>query len=162
MVGRDGRTLEPSDDPSLQRIPLVVRVHWTDLPHWGGVRADGARDHVHCMRPLRYNSRVSWRFRRKAGSLRWARVAVIYDRRRPVSVTSKDLSPLPVQLTRLRMALVSRCPSPRWVKTGKAQCEHMFSALPSNSDIARCSRHVRKVPNPDFACRPLKLYKSDQ
>src|SRR5258705_5418863 len=68
MSGRDGRTLEPSDDHFLQRIPLVVRVHWTNLSRWGGVRADGARDHVHCMRPLRYNSRASWRFRRKAGS----------------------------------------------------------------------------------------------
>jgi hypothetical protein len=26
------------------------------------------------------------------------------------------------------------------------KCEHMFSALPSNSDIARCIRHVSKVP----------------
>src|SRR6266436_702392 len=52
MTGRDGRTLEPSDDHFLQRIPLVVRVHWRNLPRWGGVRADNARDHVHCMRPL--------------------------------------------------------------------------------------------------------------
>jgi hypothetical protein len=27
----------------------------------------------------------------------------------------------------------------------------MFSALPSNSDIARCSRHVSNVPQPDIA-----------
>src|SRR5258708_5518175 len=53
MTGRDGRTLEPSDDHFLQRIPLVVRVHWRNLPRWGDVRADSARDHVHCMRPLR-------------------------------------------------------------------------------------------------------------
>src|SRR6202022_3434908 len=33
-----------------------------------------------------------------------------------------------------------------WVKTGKAQCEHMFSALPLRADIAQCSRHVRFVP----------------
>ena len=33
-----------------------------------------------------------------------------------------------------------------WVKTGKAQCEHMFSALPLIADIAQCSRHVRFVP----------------
>ena len=28
----------------------------------------------------------------------------------------------------------------------RTQYEHMFSALPSNSDIARCVRHVSKVP----------------
>src|SRR6266436_1334845 len=33
-----------------------------------------------------------------------------------------------------------------WVKTGKAQCEQMFSALPLRADIAQCSRHVRFVP----------------
>jgi len=32
------------------------------------------------------------------------------------------------------------------VKTGKAQCEQMFSALPLRADIAQCSRHVRFVP----------------
>src|SRR5258706_7256545 len=32
------------------------------------------------------------------------------------------------------------------VKTGKARCEHMFSALPLRADIAQCSRHVRFVP----------------
>jgi len=35
---------------------------------------------------------------------------------------------------------------PLWVKTGKAQCEHMFSALPLRADIAQCSRNVRFVP----------------
>jgi len=35
----------------------------------------------------------------------------------------------------------------------RTQCEHMFSALPSNSDIARCSRHVSNVPNPEVAGR---------
>src|SRR5438874_3651641 len=30
-----------------------------------------------------------------------------------------------------------------WVKTGKAQWEDMFSALPLRADIAQCSRHVR-------------------
>src|SRR5258708_14697319 len=37
-----------------------------------------------------------------------------------------------------------------WVKTGKAQCEHMFSALPLRADIAEQSRHVRFVPNSDM------------
>src|SRR5258706_12595215 len=32
------------------------------------------------------------------------------------------------------------------VKTGKAQHEQMFSALPPRADIAQCSRHVRLVP----------------
>jgi hypothetical protein len=32
------------------------------------------------------------------------------------------------------------------VKTGKAQREQMFSALPLRADIAQCSRHVRFVP----------------
>jgi hypothetical protein len=42
----------------------------------------------------------------------------------------------------------ARCLS--WVKTGKAQCEHMFSALPPRADIAQYSRHVRFVPHPDI------------
>src|SRR5882762_5895177 len=33
-----------------------------------------------------------------------------------------------------------------WVKLRRPQYEHMFSALPSNSDIAGCSRHVSNVP----------------
>ncbi len=35
------------------------------------------------------------------------------------------------------------------VKTGKAPCEHMFSALPLRADIAQRSRHVRFVPKGD-------------
>src|SRR5260221_6554785 len=37
-----------------------------------------------------------------------------------------------------------------WVKTGKAQCEQMFSALPLRADIAQCSRHVGFVPTADM------------
>src|SRR6267378_8395753 len=37
-------------------------------------------------------------------------------------------------------------PRPLWVKLRRTQYEHMFSALPSNSDIARRSRHVSFVP----------------
>ena len=33
-----------------------------------------------------------------------------------------------------------------WVKTGKAQCEQMFSALPPRADIRKQERHVRNVP----------------
>jgi len=33
-----------------------------------------------------------------------------------------------------------------WVKTGKAQCEHMFSALPLKADITLRTRYVRFVP----------------
>jgi hypothetical protein len=33
-----------------------------------------------------------------------------------------------------------------WVKTGKAQREQMFSALPLKPDIAEYGRHVRFVP----------------
>src|SRR6266403_1360044 len=44
-----------------------------------------------------------------------------------------------------------RCPS--WVKTGKAQCEQMFSALPPRADIAQRSRHVRFVPISDMGRR---------
>src|SRR5260370_42179438 len=32
---------------------------------------------------------------------------------------------------------------PRWVKTGKAPCEHMFSAVHPTTDIAKILRHVR-------------------
>src|ERR1035437_1314473 len=39
------------------------------------------------------------------------------------------------------------------VKTEKAQCEHMFSALPLRTDIEQCSRHVRLVPTGDVARR---------
>src|SRR5260370_15778847 len=35
---------------------------------------------------------------------------------------------------------------PLWVKTGKARCEHMFSALPLKRDVAQRGRHVRVVP----------------
>jgi hypothetical protein len=34
----------------------------------------------------------------------------------------------------------------RWVKTGKAQCEQMFSAVHPTTDIAKILRHVRFVP----------------
>src|ERR1700730_8637941 len=34
-------------------------------------------------------------------------------------------------------------------KTGKAQCEQMFSALPLRADIVQYSRHVRFVPATD-------------
>ena len=30
------------------------------------------------------------------------------------------------------------------VKSGKAQCEHMFSALPPTTDITKHERHVEK------------------
>ncbi len=36
------------------------------------------------------------------------------------------------------------------VKTGKAQREQMFSALPLRADNAQCSRHVRFVPTCDI------------
>ena len=36
-----------------------------------------------------------------------------------------------------------------WVKTGKAQCEHMFSAVHPRTDIAKIVRHVRFVPIAD-------------
>src|SRR6266436_844897 len=42
---------------------------------------------------------------------------------------------------------------PVGVKTGKARCEHMFSALPLRADIAQCSRHVRFVPRCDIGER---------
>jgi hypothetical protein len=42
------------------------------------------------------------------------------------------------------------CPS--WVKLGRTQCEHMFSALLSNSDIARCIPRGNDVE--DDAIRP--------
>src|SRR6266550_2958973 len=40
------------------------------------------------------------------------------------------------------------------VKTGKAQYEQMFSALPPKADITRCGWHVRKVPRGDIDERP--------
>ena len=40
---------------------------------------------------------------------------------------------------------------PLRVKLRRTQCEQMFSALPSNSDIARCSRHVANVQDLEVA-----------
>jgi hypothetical protein len=40
-------------------------------------------------------------------------------------------------------------PCPIWVKSGKSQCEQMFSALPPRADVAQRSRHVRFVPQAD-------------
>src|SRR5882724_4031214 len=49
-------------------------------------------------------------------------------------------------------------PSPKWVKLRRTQYEHMFSALPSNPDIARRSRHVSKVPEADYRySMPVRL-----
>src|SRR5712671_6141020 len=45
-------------------------------------------------------------------------------------------------------------------KTGKARCEHMFSALPLRADIAQCSRHVRFVPISD-SCTPATASPTD-
>src|ERR1700687_6525577 len=44
--------------------------------------------------------------------------------------------------------LLSPCVRKRrfWVKTGKAQCEQMFSAVAPIADIAQRSQHVRFVP----------------
>src|SRR5882724_3418461 len=39
---------------------------------------------------------------------------------------------------------------PLWVKLRRTQYEHMFSALPSNSDIARRCRRVSKLPTGDI------------
>src|SRR6266404_6847966 len=38
----------------------------------------------------------------------------------------------------------------RWVKIGKARCEHLFSALPLRADVAQRNRHVRFVPEADL------------
>src|SRR6266481_6898303 len=40
---------------------------------------------------------------------------------------------------------------PHWVKLRRTQSEHMFSALPPNSDIARHSRHVSNVPTTEVS-----------
>src|SRR6266478_3446063 len=47
-----------------------------------------------------------------------------------------------------------------WVKLRRTQYEHMFSALPSNSDIARRSRHVSNVPIRTFggSCGSTNLH----
>src|SRR5258706_13997214 len=47
-------------------------------------------------------------------------------------------------------------------KMRRTQCEHMFSALPSNSDMARCSRHVSKVPNADIPANSISRYSTRQ
>src|SRR5882724_4278326 len=41
------------------------------------------------------------------------------------------------------------------VKLRRSQYEHMFSALPPNSDIARCSWHFAFVPGADQALSQL-------
>ena len=46
---------------------------------------------------------------------------------------------------------------PLWVNLRRAHKEHMFSDLPSNSDIAGRSRHVSNVPKPEISpnAKPL-------
>src|SRR5712675_2253153 len=51
----------------------------------------------------------------------------------------------------------ARCLS--WVKTGKAPCEQMFSALPLRADIAQRSRHVRFVPGKDSCTAQISIRK---
>jgi hypothetical protein len=48
--------------------------------------------------------------------------------------------------------LLRRAKRSVWVKQRRTQCEHMFSALPSNSDIARCIPRGNDVD--DDAIRP--------
>jgi hypothetical protein len=42
-----------------------------------------------------------------------------------------------------------------WVKLGRTQQEHMFSASLSNSNIAQCNRHVSNVPKAISPMPPL-------
>jgi hypothetical protein len=44
---------------------------------------------------------------------------------------------------------IRRCPFR--LKTGKAQREHMFSAVQPITDITKLERHVRKVPGTEVA-----------
>src|SRR5258708_9562951 len=44
------------------------------------------------------------------------------------------------------------------VKTGKAQCEQMFSAVHPTTDIAKILRHVRFVPLPDSCIAAIASY----
>src|SRR5712671_2939302 len=53
-------------------------------------------------------------------------------------------------------ALHSQCRS--WVKTGKPQCEHMFSAMPPRADIAPQSRHVRFEPTTDLCTAAIASF----
>src|SRR5258707_8668304 len=46
------------------------------------------------------------------------------------------------------------------VKTGKAQCEQMFSALPPRADIAQRNRHVRFVPCVDGSGLASEIFTS--
>src|SRR6266496_4241611 len=46
-------------------------------------------------------------------------------------------------------------------KLRRTQHEHMFSALPSNSDIAQSSRHVSKVPCVDSCIAAMLLHLAD-
>src|SRR5258707_15437973 len=67
------------------------------------------------------------------------------DGRQNITSRWSSRSPMGIDLTG-----PGRCPF--WaVKTGKAQCEHMFSALPPKADVAQRGRHVRFVPLPEVA-----------
>jgi hypothetical protein len=57
------------------------------------------------------------------------------------------------------MTLVS-LDSPLRVKTGKAQCEHMFSALPPKADVAQRGRHVRFVRFAIFCAAEYSIIQS--
>src|SRR5258707_2342977 len=61
------------------------------------------------------------------------------DGRQNITSRWSSHSPMGIDLTG-----PGRCPF--WaVKTGKAQCEQMFSALPPKADVAQRGRHVRFV-----------------
>ena len=60
-----------------------------------------------------------------------------------------QLASLHLLLHRKRLALSTPCRSPG--------ASHMFSALPPIADIAKCSRHVRLVPNADIESALVSL-----
>src|SRR5258708_26446906 len=55
-------------------------------------------------------------------------------------------------------AVVGCLEGPVRVKTGKAQCEQMFSAVHPTTDIAKILRHVRFVPLPDSCIAAIASY----
>jgi hypothetical protein len=70
-----------------------------------------------------------------------------YQVRRRPSVTMNDQN----HVQRINLIEFLGRPCPFRVKIRRTHYEHMFSALPLNSDIARCSRHFAFVPTAEVA-----------
>ena len=81
---------------------------------------------------------------------RLAPVLAVGGATRLVSQMNDHVRPCNLKPQQRDLMPVLRRPVEPAVKTGKAQCEHIISALPPKADSSQTSRHVRKVPRADM------------